>query len=82
MIRTRIYITEEERRALRSPARQSGRKLSELIRAAVDRYIGESHHEARRSLLHSGRGIWKNRPHLPVFADIRKAVDRFTAWDD
>ncbi|MCK5058476.1 MAG: ribbon-helix-helix protein, CopG family, partial [Candidatus Aminicenantes bacterium] len=35
MIRTQIYLTEEEKSALSSLSTQSGKSLSELIREAV-----------------------------------------------
>ena len=40
MVRTRIYLTEDQRAALRNIARQTGKKQSELIRRAIDDFIG------------------------------------------
>jgi hypothetical protein len=39
MVRTQIYLTEEERSALSSISNQLGKKQSELIREAVDDLI-------------------------------------------
>ncbi len=41
MIRTQIYLTEQERDGLRALAAESGKKQSELIRAAIDSLIGK-----------------------------------------
>jgi len=39
LVRTQIYLTEEERQALKSMAANTGRKQSELIREAIDQMI-------------------------------------------
>ncbi len=39
MLRTQIYLTEEERAALRNLARETGKKQSALIRRAIDAFI-------------------------------------------
>ena len=39
--RTQIYLTAEQRRRLDDRGRQSGLGLAEMIRAAVDAYLGQ-----------------------------------------
>ena len=39
MIRTQIYITEEQRKGLRKKAYENDTKLSEEIRKAIDEYL-------------------------------------------
>jgi predicted DNA-binding protein len=51
MVRTQIYLTEEERAALRKIARQTGKKHSELIRRAIGDFIDSFEPQQRRRLL-------------------------------
>ena len=76
MIRTQIYITEQEQIALQSLARRTGKTQSELIREAVDAYIVKLKKESRRELLQKAKGIWKNREDLPDFEKLRRELDR------
>ena len=76
MIRTQIYITETEQKALKSIALKSGKKQSELIREAIDKYVGVNEKTDRISLLRKAQGIWKDRKDLPDFAEIRRSFER------
>jgi predicted nucleic acid-binding protein len=58
MERTQIYLTEEERRALKSLAARLGRSQSALIRDAIDRYVDRYQEGNRLDLLRQARGLW------------------------
>lgn len=76
MVRTQIYLSEEEQRKLKSIATATGLKRSELIRNAVDVFIDSYTKNGRLDRLQKGKGIWRQRTDLPDFAAIRKGLDR------
>lgn len=77
MVRTQIYLTEKEQAALRSLARQTGKKQSELIREAIDDFIDRSQPRDRKAIMEQAWGIWKDRDDLPDFQALRREFDRF-----
>ena len=76
MIRTQIYLTEDERTALGFLSTATGKPQSELIREAVDDFIGKSSADRRNAVLGRAAGLWKDRTDLPDFGEIRKQWDR------
>lgn len=76
MVRTQIYLTENQREELATIAKSSGKKQSELIREAIDRLISQSGSSHRELVLSEAAGIWKNRTDLPDFKSIRAEWDR------
>ena len=77
MIRTQIYLTEEERASLKQLAEERGTSQSALIREAVDQYLKEHSQEERLAKLRAARGIWKGRTNLhETFRAIRESMDR------
>ena len=76
MLRTQIYLTEQERAALRNIARETGKKQSELIRRAIDDFIDRFQPRERLALLAQARGMWQGRDDLPDFRDLRREFDR------
>jgi hypothetical protein len=76
MVRTQVYLTERQRDELAAIAKTAGKKQSELIREAVDRFIDQSGHSRRESVLREAAGIWKDRGDLPDFKATRAEWDR------
>lgn len=72
MVRTQIYLTENERDGLALLAEASGKKQSELIRDAVDVLISQFSPGHRDTVLKKAAGLWQNRQDLPDFAHLRK----------
>jgi len=80
--RTQIYLTEKEKKAVRSIARRLGKTQSEVIRTAVDRFIDRESTGNRLDMLRSGRGLWKDRQDLPDFELLRRELDRTGATSE
>ncbi len=76
MIRTQIYLTEQEMDALRALSAESGKKQSELIREAIDSLIAKSSKTQCQDVLDRTAGMWKNREDLPDFRELRSGWDR------
>ena len=76
MIRTQIYLTEQQRNELATIAKSFGKKQSELIREAIDRLIDQTGKNRRELVLREAAGIWKDRTDLPDFKSIRAEWDR------
>jgi Ribbon-helix-helix protein, copG family len=82
MKRTQIYLTDEERKALRLIAERLDQSQSEIIRVAVDRYVARFQGENRLDLLRRARGMWKERTDLPDFQILRGELDRYTGTEE
>jgi len=77
MIRNQIYLTEEENSALARLARSLGQGKSELIREAVDEFIGRRDLSGRLKNLRAGRGMWAGKGAAPDIRKIRSTFDRY-----
>ena len=76
MVRTQIYLTEDQRDELAAIAKTVGKKRSELIREAIDLLIAQARSSRRELVLREAAGIWKDRTDLPDFKAIRAEWDR------
>ena len=76
MVRTQIYLTEKQRNELIAMSRRQGKRQSELIREAVDRFLESSSSRRRHDALCAAAGIWKNRDDIPDFGAVRAEWDR------
>lgn len=87
MIRTQIYITEKEKKALAQMVRQTGKTQSELVRQAIDLFCDSIKNNSKNYLeaLRAARGIWKDRWKNKAeadkwLADLRKEGNRKFKW--
>ena len=76
VIRTQIYLTSRQRGQLAAIARSGGRRQSELIREAIDRFIEQHARERRSAVLRNAAGIWKDRTDLPSLDTVRGTWNR------
>jgi hypothetical protein len=61
MVRTQVYLTEQEHQALQAIARQTRKSQSELIREAVDTLVRQFDVRIRLEKIRAARGIWRDR---------------------
>ena len=76
MVRTQIYLTEQQRDQLAAIAKSARKKQSELIREAIDQFLNQAGKSYKELVLRETAGIWKNRKDLPDFKTIRAEWDR------
>jgi hypothetical protein len=70
MVRTQIYLSDEEAKALEREARASGRTKSRLIRDAIDRvYLGGSASAEVLRALRRSAGAWRRRESGAAYAE-------------
>lgn len=76
MVRTQVYLTEEQERRLKRLAATTGRKQSELIREALDRYLNANQPKDWKAAFEAVRGMWADRDDLDDFVrDLRGEVE-------
>lgn len=67
MVRTQIYLTEEQRRALERLVAGTGRRKSDLIREALDDYLARQKPRDWKEALRACYGMWADRDDLDDF---------------
>ncbi|MDR9416072.1 MAG: CopG family transcriptional regulator [Gracilimonas sp.] len=76
MIRTQIYLTEEEKKALEKLSDERGTTQSNIIREAIDEYVEKKEKEPKKKSILDFAGIWKDKENIP---DVDKLRDK---WED
>ena len=76
MIRSQIYLTEDERDSLKIISKETGRTQSDLIREAVDSLISQITKKNSNEKRQEAFGIWKDREDYPDIRTLRNEFDR------
>jgi hypothetical protein len=71
MVRTQVYLTEEEKSSLETAALSQGVSQSDLIRQAIDQLLAKTGRIDKSSILDEIAGIWSTRTDIPDIRDIR-----------
>ncbi len=60
MVRTQIYLTEEQKRALERVSARAGKPAAALIREAIDTYLRERGDDDKAKALEASFGLWSD----------------------
>ncbi len=76
MIRSQIYLTEDERNSLKLISKETGRTQSDLIREAIDTLISKVDKKNNSKKRQEAFGLWKDRDDYPNIEELRNEFDR------
>jgi hypothetical protein len=76
MVRTQIYLTEEEQGKIRGISAKMGKPQSHIIREAIDQYIIKYVPSARKMILSKAKGLWKDRKGKIDLDTMRREYNR------
>ena len=76
MIRSQIYLTEDERNSLKLISKETGRTQSDLIREAIDSLINNVNKKNNSKKRQEAFGLWKDRNDFPNIKELRNEFDR------
>ncbi len=71
MIRTQIYLTEDEKKGLELASAKQGKSQSDLIRQAIDDLLAKITTSDKTSSIDSIAGIWKDNDDIPDIRNLR-----------
>jgi len=76
MVRTQIYLTDEQKQRLQQLAAATGKRQSDLIREAVDSYLGQCRPRDWFEAIEPMFGMWADRPEMDDYVrKLRAEVD-------
>ncbi len=73
MVRTQIYLTEEEKSGIESITLTKGISQSEFIRQAIDKSLLDLITIDKSVILDKIAGIWSDREDIPDIRELRAA---------
>ena len=76
MVRTQIYLTDEEKKGLQVTAQRKGISQSDLIRRAIDELLAKSGTLDKSAVLDEIAGIWSGRDDVPDLRELRNGWRR------
>jgi len=76
MVRTQIYLTQEEQAALEKLSKETGKAKSEIIRSAIDDYLNRSSDTHARAVLDRTAGMWRDHGSPPDVRKLRRSWAR------
>jgi hypothetical protein len=72
MIRTQVYLTEEEKKGLESMATLKGMSQSDLIRTAIDDLLKLGGAINRDDIIDNIAGVWADKTDVPDIRELRR----------
>ena len=79
MVRTQIYLTEEEKSGIESITLTKGISQSEFIRQAIDKSLLDAIDIDKSVILDKIAGIWSDKEDIPDIREIRSAWRKRTS---
>jgi len=76
MIRSQVYLTENEKNSLKFISEETGRTQSDLIREAIDSLIETMGKKNIHTTRKTAFGLWKDKSDYPNIEELRKEFDR------
>ena len=76
MIRSQIYLTENEKSSLKFISEKTGRTQSDLIREAIDSLIETMGKKNVHTTRKKAFGLWKDKCDYLDIEELRKEFDR------
>jgi len=80
MIRTQVYLNEEQKRALEQLSLQERISLAELIRRAVDEFLEKAEQDSFARALEASFAMWQDRADLGEGQDYVRQLRR--EWEE
>jgi len=77
MVRTQIYLTEQESTSIARLSEVLGHGKSEIIRQAIDEFIQRRDSTKRMKDFQAAKGMWADHPDIPEVRAMRYSFDRY-----